>query len=356
MMRQYCRLCVVSGAVRFSEEVPVKRSRALLALMPVALVAGLLTSCSSTPTSAIEGVKCAPEGEASKSLEFNGDFGDEKLELKTKTPIEAKALEASTPIKGDGDQVKENDTIEAQLSLFNGKTGEVLQSGKSSLQLSSQGLQQWALEVLSCASVGDRVAAVAPASDVLGDSASQLGVDAKDSIVMAFDLLSAKSTEATSEPGTLEPDELLKKAEGKAQNLPEGLPSVELAEDGSPTITMPEGVAAPDKLTVETLIKGDGEEVQEGDRVYVHYRGVIWRTGEEFDSSWSRGEPIGFLTTGVIEGFSKALVGQTVGSQVMSIVPAEDGGYGAATLQQQGHEPDDVMVFVLDILGTVHAE
>ena len=332
----------------------MKRSRALLALMPVAMVAGLLTACSGGVTSSIDGVTCAPEGEISKSLEFKGDFGAEKLELKTKTPIKAKDLQASTPIKGDGEQVKENDTIEAQLSLFNGKNGEALQSGKSSLQLSSQGLQPWALEVLSCASVGDRVAAVAPAADVLGDAAEQMGVDAKDAIVMVFDVLSAEQAKA--EPGTLEPNELLKKAEGEAQKLPEGLPKVELAEDGSPTITMPEGAAAPDKLTVETLIKGDGEEVQEGDRVYVHYRGVIWRTGEEFDSSWSRGEPIGFLTTGVIGGFSKALVGQTVGSQVMSIVPAEDGGYGAAGLQQQGHQPDDVMVFVLDILGTVHAE
>lgn len=332
----------------------MKRSRALLALMPVAMVAGLLTACSGGVTSSIDGVTCAPEGEISKTLEFKGDFGAEKLELKTKTPIKAKDLQASTPIKGDGEQVKENDTIEAQLSLFNGKNGEALQSGKSSLQLSSQGLQPWALEVLSCASVGDRVAAVAPAADVLGDTAEQMGVDAKDAIVMVFDVLSAEQAKA--EPGTLEPNELLKKAEGEAQKLPEGLPKVELAEDGSPTITMPEGAAAPDKLTVETLIKGDGEEVQEGDRVYVHYRGVIWRTGEEFDSSWSRGEPIGFLTTGVIGGFSKALVGQTVGSQVMSIVPAEDGGYGAAGLQQQGHQPDDVMVFVLDILGTVHAE
>jgi len=322
--------------------------------MPVAMVAGLLTACSGGVTSSIDGVTCAPEGEISKTLEFKGDFGAEKLELKTKTPIKAKDLQASTPIKGDGEQVKEDDTIEAQLSLFNGKNGEALQSGKSSLQLSSQGLQPWALEVLSCASVGDRVAAVAPAADVLGDAAEQMGVDAKDAIVMVFDVLSAEQAKA--EPGTLEPNELLKKAEGEAQKLPEGLPKVELAENGSHTITMPEGAAAPDKLTVETLIKGDGEKVQEGDRVYVHYRGVIWRTGEEFDSSWSRGEPIGFLTTGVIGGFSKALVGQTVGSQVMSIVPAEDGGYGAAGLQQQGHQPDDVMVFVLDILGTVHAE
>ena len=77
--------------------------------MPVAMVAGLLTACSSGTTSSIEGVTCAPEGEASKSLEFKGDFGAEKLELKTKTPVKSKELQASTPIKGDGEQVKEND-------------------------------------------------------------------------------------------------------------------------------------------------------------------------------------------------------------------------------------------------------
>ena len=324
----------------------MKRSRALLALMPVAMVAGLLTACSGGVTSSIDGVTCAPEGEISKTLEFKGDFGAEKLELKTKTPIKAKDLQASTPIKGDGEQVKEDDTIEAQLSLFNGKNGEALQSGKSSLQLSSQGLQPWALEVLSCASVGDRVAAVAPAADVLGDAAEQMGVDAEDAIVMVFDVLSAEQAKA--EPGTLEPNELLKKAEGEAQKLPEGLPKVELAEDGSPTITMPEGAAAPDKLTVETLIKGDGEEVQEGDRVYVHYRGVIWRTGEEFDSSWSRGQSVNFPLNQLIAGWQEGIPGMKVGGRRQLICPPHL-AYGPAG---GGHRLSGrTLTFVIDLLG-----
>nr|WP_256448984.1 FKBP-type peptidyl-prolyl cis-trans isomerase [Leucobacter chinensis] len=115
------------------------------------------------------------------------------------------------------------------------------------------------------------------------------------------------------------------------------------------------------------MVKGKGDEIKPGDTVFVHYRGVIMRTGEEFDSSWSRGEFSHFNAATdeeaaevgaklpVIRGFRDALVGQTVGSRVMSIVPAEDGGYGGERLKSMGHEEDDVMVFVLDILGSMPA-
>ncbi len=265
----------------------MKRNRALLALLPVAMVAGLLTSCSASPTSAIEGIDCAPEGDVSKSIEVEGKFGEAGMKLKTKTPIKATKLETSTLIKGDGDQVKENDALAAMLTIFDGETGEAVSSEASVLELNAEKLLPWALEIVACSSIGDRVAAAAPVSEVLGDQAANYGLEATGSLVIVFDMISVE--EQVAEPGSLEPADLLEKAEGKAQTLPAGLPTVVLAEDGSPTITMPEGVAAPGTLTVETLIKGDGEEVKEGDRVYVHYRGVIWRTGEEFDSSWSRG-------------------------------------------------------------------
>lgn len=325
----------------------MKRSRALLVLMPAALIAGLLTSCSPGGTSAIEGVDCAPAGSTSKSLEFKGEIGAADLELTTKTPVQkAPKLEVSRVIEGDGAQLKQNDKINAQLTYFNGTNGKLISTGEAPLELDKEMMVPWALEALACASIGDRVVAAGPASDLLGENSGQLDLKPEETLVVVFDLISV-------EPG--KPENMLKKAEGEAQEPVAGLPTVELAANGDPTITIPEGVAAPDKLTVETLIKGKGETVQEGDRVFVNYRGVIWRTGETFDSSWSRGEPAEFTTTGVIGGFSKALVGQTVGSQVLSIVPAEDGGYGAAGLQQQGHEPDDVMVFVLDILAATRA-
>lgn len=325
----------------------MKRSRALLALMPAALLAGLLTSCSPGSASAVEGVECAPAGSTSKSLDFKGELGATDLKLTTKTPVQkASKLEATRLIEGKGAKLKQDDKVNAQLTIFSGPNGELVSTNEAVLELQKDKMVPWALQAVACSSVGDRVAAAAPVADVLGDNAEQFKLKPEETLVVVFDLISV-------EPG--EPENMLKKAEGEAQKPVAGLPTVTLADNGEPTITIPEGVAAPDKLTVETLIKGKGEKVQEGDRVYVNYRGVIWRTGEDFDSSWSRGGPIDFVTTGVIGGFSKALVGQTVGSQVMSIVPAEDGGYGAASLQQMGHEPDDVMVFVLDILAVSRA-
>ena len=90
--------------------------------------------------------------------------------------------------------------------------------------------------------------------------------------------------------------------------------------------------------------------VEAGQTVTVQYTGVIWDTGKKFDSSWDRGQPIdfGIGTQQVIAGWDEGLVGQTVGSQVLLVVPP-DKGYGTA-----GSPPKitgtDTLVFVVDIL------
>jgi len=87
------------------------------------------------------------------------------------------------------------------------------------------------------------------------------------------------------------------------------------------------------------------------DRVTVHYTGVIWGTGKVFDSSWTKGTPATFQTSGVIPGFGKALVGQKVGSQVIAVIPPAD-GYGTAGQAGAGISGTDTLVFVVDILAT----
>ncbi|GAB2556329.1 FKBP-type peptidyl-prolyl cis-trans isomerase [Leucobacter ruminantium] len=332
------------------------------AILPAALAGALLlTGCSGGGKDA-SGVDCLPAGDASKSLEVKGKTGDD-LEITSKTPLKAKEMQRSVLEKGKGDTVKDGQNIAVAMSMFNGADGTSLQQfPESEVPVAKEQLAEWAYEGIRCAVPGEQVAVVAPYDKVFGETpADQTGFEGlseKDSIVvvMKFGKTSEGSGASTAEPGELEPDQLLKKAEGEKKPAPEGFPTVKLDKDGAPTITMPEGVEAPDKLEIATLIEGDGETVEPGDRVYVNYRGVIWRTGEEFDSSWSRGEATSFTTDGVIGGFQKALEGQKVGSQVIAVVPADDGGYGAAQLEQMGHEPDDVMVFVLDILGTVHAD
>lgn len=336
----------------------MKLSRTML---PAALAGALLlTGCAGggSPSADAAGVDCVAPGAASEAVKVTGSTGKD-LKLDAKTPLAATEFERSVLTEGEGDVVEADSTVSVAMTTFNGTTGEEMdQFPESPVPVSKEELVPWAYEGIRCAVPGQQIALIAPYAEMLGDTdPAETGYEGlkKDSpivIVMEF----GESQKPVAEAPELEQKDLLKKAEGKAQPAPEGFPTVELDKDGAPTITMPEGVEAPTKLEVATLIEGDGETVKPGDRVYVNYRGVIWRTGEEFDSSWSRGEPTDFTTDGVIGGFQKALEGQKVGSQVISVVPADDGGYGGAALEQQGHKPDDVMVFVLDILGTASAE
>ena len=140
----------------------------------------------------------------------------------------------------------------------------------------------------------------------------------------------------------------LTRATGAAVAPVDGLPTVKLAKSGAPTITMPKA-SAPTTLVVQPLITGTGPAVQSGQTITVQYTGAIWDTGKVFDSSWKTGKaftvPIG--TKQVIAGWDNGLVGQTVGSQVMLVIPP-DQGYGASGTT--GIKGTDTLVFVVDIL------
>lgn len=321
------------------------------ALIPAALATALLLAgCSAGSdreggSGSAEGGECASSGSVSSAMKVDGDFGKE-LSLSSDVPVTTSAMERSVLIEGDGDALEAGSRAEAKLTVFNGRTGALLTNETATLHNDAESVAPWVSDSISCSVVGDRVVSVLPASDVFGEgqvaSAGFEGLEEEDTLVMVFDI--EKLLPA-----------LLSRAEGAAKEAPAGFPKVELAEDGAPTITIPEGEAQPGELKLATVIEGDGETVQPGDSVTVNYRGVIWRTGEEFDSSWSRGEPVTFLTDQVVEGFQKALEGQKVGSQVISLVPPAS-GYGPDTATKiKGAQDDDVLVFVLDILGTAHS-
>ncbi len=124
--------------------------------------------------------------------------------------------------------------------------------------------------------------------------------------------------------------------------------------DQAPEITIPDQ-DPPEDLVVQTLVEGDGPEVQAGDLLLADYVGVLWEDGEEFDSSWSRGEPAAFgIGVGqVIEGWDTGLVGQTVGSRVLLVIPP-DLGYGDQ--ESESIPAGSTLVFVVDIRDTFSAE
>ena len=92
--------------------------------------------------------------------------------------------------------------------------------------------------------------------------------------------------------------------------------------------------------------------MKRGQDLAVQYTGVIWRTGKVFDSSWSRSQPFATVIGEgqVIKGWDTGLVGQTVGSRVLLVIPPAD-GYGTAGTSTAGIKGTDTLVFVVDILA-----
>lgn len=115
-----------------------------------------------------------------------------------------------------------------------------------------------------------------------------------------------------------------------------------------PEVDAPEG-PAPDSLVVEDIVIGDGAEAQPGSTVEVHYLGVEYDTGEEFDSSWSRNQSINFPLNNLIRGWQQGIPGMKVGGRRKLVCPPAL-AYGPAG---GGHPlSGKTLIFMIDLLGT----
>ena len=114
-----------------------------------------------------------------------------------------------------------------------------------------------------------------------------------------------------------------------------------------PEIDFIEG-PAPEELIITDLVEGTGEQAKSGDTVDVHYVGVEFDTGEQFDSSWDRGESITFPLAGLIAGWQDGIPGMKVGGRRQLVIPPEL-AYGPAG---GGHRlSGKTLVFVIDLLA-----
>ena len=117
-----------------------------------------------------------------------------------------------------------------------------------------------------------------------------------------------------------------------------------------PEIDFPGG-EPPADLEIKDIQAGDGPEAKAGDTVAVHYVGVAFSTGEEFDASWNRGAPLRFqLGAGqVIEGWDRGVQGMRVGGRRQLIIPPHlaygDRGAGSAIA------PGETLIFVCDLVA-----
>ena len=234
--------------------------------------------------------------------------------------------------KGNGKTISLDDRVCAQGIIIGAKTGT--ETGSTwekntpdcSIVLSRQNIQQ---VPLLGTMVGQKVNATIAYGN--NDQNSQ-----GTSYILVYTLVSA-----TKDP---------KRATGeKVTDIPADLPKVTLGKGGKPSIDM-NGQKSVDKLVVQPLIKGTGAKLTDQDTAVVKYTG--WLTdGTQFDSSWDRDATFDadLSASGqIIQGWKDGLIGQTVGSQVMLIIPP-DLGYGD---QDSGSIPaNSTLVFVVDILA-----
>lgn len=249
-------------------------------------------------------------------------------------PFAVSAPVARVDVEGEGDEIGAEQKVTIQYVAVSGDDGTVLGSTWESdspeqLALDDPTLIAALRDTIVGQQVGVRVLFAAPGAEETEQSA------AYPATLMAIEVTDAR--------------DIPTRAEGEAVEPAAGLPLVTLAENGEPSIEIPAGTAEPTTLVAQTLIEGSGPVVETGQQITVQYTGWLF-DGTEFDSSWGGESPFttSIGTQAVIPGWDEGLVGKTVGSQVLLVIPS-DKGYGP----EGGGEaipPNSTLIFVVDIL------
>jgi FKBP-type peptidyl-prolyl cis-trans isomerase len=307
--------------------------RIALALMLPLLAVGVLAGCGSSSSTA-----------ATPAVTVSGSFGQNPT-IKIPAQKAAKSLTVQTLIHGTGPTLTKTEAFIGNYAIYiwSGTSHRLAQSSFTSHQptLFAGQLLPGLEKALIGKKIGSRVLAVIPPKQAFGTSGNpQAGIKGTDTLVFVVDLIKSFASNAS--------------ASGQQVSSGGGsLPTVTATAGAAPTIKIPSS-KPPTKLVTKTLVKGTGTAIAKGQTVVVQYVGAIWRTGKVFDASWSRQQPFGFTIAAnpsqVIPGWNQALVGQTVGSRVMLVIPPAD-GYAKAGNSAAGIKGTDTLVFVVDILG-----
>lgn len=305
----------------------MRKTSAVLASLSLAAIA--LTGCSASATFA--GAACDRTSHANgieNAVTVTGELG-EAPDVTIYSPVENAESAYTDVIVGDGAPVVDDQQVmQLQMSIYSGSTGEQVfattyESGTGSLS----NIANWAAEspgmadVFECITGGSRVVASLTPEDFGAASASSVGLGADDRAIVVIDVLQT----------------YLSKAEGALQfNDARGLPTVVRAPDGTPGVIIPDA-DAPTELVRQTLIKGDGAEVDETQALILNVTAVGWDDKKVQNTSWGTTPILDLQSTAPT--VAEALVGETVGSQVLVVTPAADGASATA--------------YVVDILGAV---
>ncbi|MFF1572039.1 FKBP-type peptidyl-prolyl cis-trans isomerase [Leifsonia sp. NPDC058292] len=323
--------------------------RKTLSVLAAGLVVAALAACSSgsptsssTPTASTASLACVnvKSGSVSDSVKIASGFGADP-QATFKSPLKTSELQRTVTIKGGGAEVKGGDSIDIALAAYNGTDGKPVAASAGfdgqaaqTISVDANKFVPGIVRAVECLPLKSRIVMTGPASQMFGNvDLTQFKLKATDPVVFVIDTVSKVPT----------------RANGKDVAPAAGFPTVKLAKSGAPTVTIPK-TDPPTETKIALLKQGDGDTVVTGDTITIQYSGLLWRNGQVFDSTWTKGAAYTGIVDQFVPGFTKALIGQKVGSQVIAIIPPAD-GYGA---KGNGDiKPTDTMVFVVDILKTV---
>ncbi|GAA2246184.1 hypothetical protein N1031_16135 [Herbiconiux moechotypicola] len=295
--------------------------------LALTLSAGLLLAlagCSTSPA-APDCSAAAVSGESSSTVTASGDFGADP-EASFPSPLVPASVERSALIEGDGAVVGSGSTVNVSYAAYDGETGAAVGSVQTGLIVVNDGLPGGLLDGLLCTTAGERVAIALP-----NEQAAEVVTGAPGSIVMVFDVIDVYPSAAS---GTL-------------QSGASGFPSVVRDANGRPGVNI--SGEAPTEAKATTLIAGDGAEIAEGDTVLVQSLAVSYSTGDVLSTTWDGSPQLWLMSDDATQtqgssqpaGVTPFLVGQTVGSQVLIVIPGESDG--------------DATAYVVDVLGVLPA-
>ncbi|MFF3517360.1 FKBP-type peptidyl-prolyl cis-trans isomerase [Streptomyces sp. NPDC002573] len=255
----------------------------------------------------------------------------------------SKDLAVKSVIAGGGQIVAENDYIQAHYLGQIWDTAKVFDNSYDRktplvIQLAQGGIIDGWRYALQGKKVGSRVLMAVPPTWGYGSQGNtQAGIKGSDTLVFVVDIQNSFNAKSSA------------KGKDVAQNDAK-LPKVGTNTDGkAPSIDVPK-VKPPTGLVANYVIEGSGDQVAADSTVLVQYKGVLWDTGKEFDSTYGRGQLTSFSLQQVVKGWAEGLTGKKVGSRVLIVIPPKL-GYGDNPPQGSGIKKDSTLVFSVDILA-----
>ncbi|MEL4505751.1 FKBP-type peptidyl-prolyl cis-trans isomerase [Luteococcus sp. H138] len=253
--------------------------------------------------------------------------------VKAKWPLAIEKSQTKVLTPGKGETVAKGATVKVNYHGVNARDGKVFDSSFKNGQpatFSLRGVVPGFTKAIEGQKLGSRVVTMMTAADGYAEGNPQAGIQKGDNLVFVIDIL-----------------ETSKNVAPKA-----GLPTVKDDAQGMPTATVPK-TAAPTETVVQPLVQAPGEKVTDKFMVQVAYRAWDWKTGKLLEDSYSAQQaPQPVQVSQLIPSMKKALVGQTVGSRVMVVIPPKDQPKpqaSSASPSATPSAPTQTLVYVIDI-------